>query len=82
MPQRLLPIFPDAVTPIKALLSVGKQEERVVHLHGVCWCSVMPRQADLCGLGQTLTAPPLSISRVTASATRMPSTPAERIPPA
>jgi hypothetical protein len=35
MSQRLLPIFPDAVTPIKALLSVGKQEERVVHLHGV-----------------------------------------------
>ena len=35
MSQRLLPIFPDAVTPIKALLSVGKQEERVVHFHGV-----------------------------------------------
>ena len=31
MPQLLLPIFPDAVTPIKDLLSVGKQvgqEER------------------------------------------------------
>ncbi|MBN8450287.1 MAG: hypothetical protein J0M13_15000 [Candidatus Accumulibacter sp.] len=35
MSQRLLSIFPDAVTPIKALLSVGKQDERVVHFHGV-----------------------------------------------
>ena len=35
MPQLLLPIFPDAVTPIKDLLSVGKQDGRVVYFHGV-----------------------------------------------
>lgn len=35
MPQLLLPIFPDAVTPIKELLSVGKQEGQVVYFHGV-----------------------------------------------
>ena len=31
MPQLLLPIFPDAVTPIKGLLSVGKEDGRVVY---------------------------------------------------
>ena len=35
MPQLLLPIFPDAVTPIKELLSVGKQNGQVVYFHGV-----------------------------------------------
>ena len=35
MPQLLLPIFPDAVTPIKELLSVGKQDGKVVYFHGV-----------------------------------------------
>ncbi len=35
MPQRLLPIFPDAVTPIKDLLSVVKQDGQVVYFHGV-----------------------------------------------
>jgi hypothetical protein len=35
MPQLLLPIFPDAVTPVKGLLSVGKQDGRVVYFHGV-----------------------------------------------
>jgi transposase-like protein len=35
MPQLLLPIFPDAVTPIKGLLSVGKEDGRVVYFHGV-----------------------------------------------
>jgi len=35
MSQLRLPIFPDAVTPIKALLSVGKQDGQVVYFHGV-----------------------------------------------
>jgi len=35
MPQLLLPIFPDAVTPIKELLSVGRQDGKVVYFHGV-----------------------------------------------
>jgi hypothetical protein len=35
MAQLLLPIFPDAVTPVKELLSVGKQDGRVVYFHGV-----------------------------------------------
>jgi len=35
MPQLLLPIFPDAVTPIKELLSVGKQDGQVVYFHGL-----------------------------------------------
>ena len=35
MPQLLLLIFPDSVTPIKGLLSVGKRDGRVVYFHGV-----------------------------------------------
>jgi len=35
MPQLLLPIFPDAVTPIKGLLSVGKQDGQIVYFHGI-----------------------------------------------
>ena len=35
MPQLLLPMFPDAVTPIKDLLSVGKQDGQVVYFHGL-----------------------------------------------
>ena len=35
MAQLLLPIFPDSVTPIKGLLSVGKEDGRVVYFHGV-----------------------------------------------
>ena len=35
MPQLLLPIFPDAVTPIKELLSVGKLDGQIVYFHGV-----------------------------------------------
>jgi hypothetical protein len=35
MAQLLLPIFPDAVTPVKELLSVGKQNGQVVYFHGV-----------------------------------------------
>jgi transposase-like protein len=35
MPQLVLPIFPDALTPIKELLYVGKQDGKVVYFHGV-----------------------------------------------
>jgi len=35
MPQLLLPIFPDSVTPIEGLLSVRKQDGRVLYFHGV-----------------------------------------------
>ena len=35
MPQLVLPIFPDALTPIKELLYVGKQDGKAVYFQGV-----------------------------------------------
>ena len=35
MPQLLLPMFPDGVTPITPQLAVGKEDGRVTYFHGV-----------------------------------------------
>ncbi|MEF8731224.1 MAG: hypothetical protein V5B40_04705 [Candidatus Accumulibacter meliphilus] len=44
MAQLLLPIFPDAVTPVKELLSVGKQNRPAVYFDGVLPVSLLTTQ--------------------------------------